>query len=546
MRSLQAKTTLLTTLATFTAIFVATIISGVTIANLGHESAEQSLSLLCETGKNNVNYYFKSVEQSVKTVSGLIDANLDAIPESEFNAKYSAHMEQARAMFSEAAENTNGVLTYYYRPDPVISDATNELGFWYTNLDGNGFVDHEVSDLTDEDLDLLWYKIPKETGQSVWLDPYVTDNLDVYVISYNTPVYKNEEFIGVVGIEIGYNTIGNQISNIKVGKTGYAYIIDDENCHLVYHPEIDVNTANVPGGPQVPEEFVEAFKKGEHHVEYNYGGVKKHSYWMNLSNDMSIVVAVPLSEVNHIWLSLIWQIVGAALIIITVFVVITILYSRRITKPLKELTVAAKKINEGNYKVKLDYKHNDEIGILTTTVDKLIKHLDEYITDLNTLAYADALTSVRSKNSYDIVIEELQKYLETHFDAKFAIGIFDCDDLKTINDNHGHDKGDIYLRNSSHVICRSFEHSVVYRIGGDEFAVILQGEDYENRDKLLKNFFAKSKEISAFAKEDWEEIHVSAGIASYDPEVDKTVQDVMIHADHLMYENKRLRKKQGE
>ena len=129
---------------------------------------------------------------------------------------------------------------------------------------------------------------------------------------------------------------------------------------------------------------------------------------------------------------------------------------------------------------------------------------------------------------------------------EFAIGVFDCDDLKQINDKYGHDKGNVYLKNSSHLISRVFQHSEVYRVGGDEFIIILQNEDYLNRKSLEKTFIEKSKEICAFAKEEWEKIKVSVGIARYDSEIDKTVQDVIIHADHLMYENKRERKKKNK
>ena len=139
-------------------------------------------------------------------------------------------------------------------------------------------------------------------------------------------------------------------------------------------------------------------------------------------------------------------------------------------------------------------------------------------------------------------MKDLEEKVESKIELSFAIAIFDCDDLKLINDNYVHDKGNVYLKNSSNLICRVFEHSEVYRIGGDEFAVILFDNDYQNRNKLKKAFQEKCKQINAFASDDWEQIHVSLGIAVYDHKVDKTAQDVLIHADHLMYENKRERK----
>ena len=544
MRSIRSKITLLTVLGITVAIGVATVISAFSIANLGHSSSEQTLALLCETGKSNINYYFKSVEQSVDTVSNLIDDDLDSIDEANFNAEFTDHMDEARTIFGEAAYNTNGALTYYYRIDPSITATTGEKGFWYTNLDGKGFVEHEVTDLSDDQFECIWFYKPKETGKPLWLPPYLTDNLDVYVLSYNVPVYRNETtFIGVVGIEIDYGTMGQQIKDIKVQNSGYAYIVDNETGSIIYHPYLDILNMPEDERPSIPPEFLTGFKNGQHHIEYTFQGVKKHSYWTELSNGMSIVVCVPVIEITQVWLKVVIQIIIAAVITIAVFVVITILFTRRFTKPLKELTEAAENINEGNYDVKLDYKDNDEIGVLTTTFNKLITHLGGYITDLTSMAYADALTEVQNKGAFDIALRDIQDRLDKDEHVEFAIAFFDCDDLKRMNDKYGHDKGNVYLKNSSHLIGRVFNHSSVYRLGGDEFAVILQGVDYEQREALKTLFIEMSNEICAFAKEEWEKVRVSVGLATYDPEVDKSAEDVAIHADHLMYEHKRARKK---
>ena len=235
-----------------------------------------------------------------------------------------------------------------------------------------------------------------------------------------------------------------------------------------------------------------------------------------------------------------------AAIIIAVFVAISILFARRFTKPLKALTAAAEEINAGNYDVKLDYKGNDEIGTLTMTMNRLISNLGDYIEDLNNLAHTDALTSVSNKNAFDERAKQIQERIEAGEEGlAFAIAILDCDNLKDINDEFGHDKGDIYLRNSCYLMSRVFQGSVVYRIGGDEFGIILEGEDYENREALKKAFIDRSAEMCSFAKESWEKIRVSVGVAAYDPQIDSSVADVLRHADTLMYQNKRKRKKQN-
>ena len=544
MKSIRTKITLLNIFGVAIGIIISTTIGGILIAKQGHNNSEHSLSLLCETGKSNLNNYFKSVEQSTKTVSSLINAHLDTIEPSEFNTKLPAHMNEARTFFNEAAKNTAGVLTYYYRVDPTITEATGEKGFWYVlDEDGKTFVSHEVADISDDKNECVWFWAPKENGHPLWLSPYVTDTIEEFVISYNVPVYRNEDFVGVVGIEISYMTLGQQIDRIKVGKTGYSWIVEKDTGVIIYHPLIDLYKLPKESRPVVPSGIYNGLKNNEHHIEFVYEGVEKHGYWMDLSNNMAIIVAIPLSEVSETWINFVIQTVVIAAVLIVLFIIATIIVTKSITKPLKELTIAAERINEGDYSVQLDYKGNDEIGVLTTTVNHLIRHLGAYINDLNNLAYDDALTSVHNKSAFDLAMKELQERLDNKEDVKFALGVFDCDDLKTINDKYGHDKGNVYLKNSCHLIVRVFEHSDVYRIGGDEFVVILKDEDYKNREKLKKLFFEKSKEICSFAKNEWEEIHVSTGIATYDPELDKNVDDVMIHADHLMYDNKRTRKK---
>lgn len=175
--------------------------------------------------------------------------------------------------------------------------------------------------------------------------------------------------------------------------------------------------------------------------------------------------------------------------------------------------------------------------------EKKVLEEEHLVKDLNKKVFVDALTSVRNKGAFTNYVQELQEKLDRSEDTCFAVGIFDCDNLKTINDRYGHDKGDIYIKSASRLICRTFQHSPVFRIGGDEFAVILQNEDYENREELEKEFRANRRKLCASAAEKWEEPHVAVGIAAYDPAIDSAVADTIHRADQIMYENKSAGKK---
>ena len=80
---------------------------------------------------------------------------------------------------------------------------------------------------------------------------------------------------------------------------------------------------------------------------------------------------------------------------------------------------------------------------------------------------------------------------------------------------------------------RIYKHSPVFRIGGDEFVVLLERDDYENRDSLLGTFNQTIDENQKTGK-----VVISCGMAVYNPEEDRDYNDVFSRADQLMYDRK--------
>ncbi len=157
----------------------------------------------------------------------------------------------------------------------------------------------------------------------------------------------------------------------------------------------------------------------------------------------------------------------------------------------------------------------------------------------NEMARRDGLTHVKNKTAYRETEKELQKQLDDGCDP-FGMVICDINGLKMINDTEGHRAGDEYIRACCTLICRTYQHSPVYRIGGDEFAVILRGEDFTNREKLLAELQKQVEENIRIG----EGPVVASGMAEYQPENDRFVGDVFTRADSLMYENKTHLKEQ--
>ena len=537
MKSLRTRLTLLTICIIILVVISMALISIVFIRTNEKQRSNQLLLLLCETGERNLDYYFDSVQKSVRRVAAYVESDLDGLEDGQLER----HMERVSKKFDEMASKTNGVLTYYYRIDPAVSG--NVKGFWYMDLDGEGFVEHEVTDITLYDTEdtskLVWFTVPKYEGEPVWLPPYITDNLGKRVISYNVPIYWRGRFVGVVGIEIDYTTMAEQVESIRLYGNGYAFLSDADG-NIFFHPKIDISQLTEETKPVLP---YDALAKNTF-IRYTYEGVEKIAAWLPLSNGMRLNVAVPVSETEGEWDRLVGDYLIFAAIVPVASSILTMVYTRRVTRPLEQLTEAAEQIDKGNYDIDLNYDRDDELGRLTNTFKRLSGHMKDHISDLNKRAYVDALTSVRNKGAYTGYIEEMQKRMDEAGgqEMAFAVGVFDCDNLKRINDRYGHEKGDIYLKTASRLICHVFQHSPVFRIGGDEFSVILQNADYQNREALVRQFREGMAEISASAQHEWEEAHIAMGISEYEPQRDRSVNDVIRRADESMYENKRGRK----
>lgn len=163
--------------------------------------------------------------------------------------------------------------------------------------------------------------------------------------------------------------------------------------------------------------------------------------------------------------------------------------------------------------------------ILLGSMRERSMNMEKKLADSIRIATTDSLTRVKNITAYGTMISELTEEMRSTLKPAFAVVICDLNDLKHYNDTYGHEAGDRYIQENCEIICEIFSHSPVYRIGGDEFAVILKGSDYNNRDEKMKQLMVGQKSIAA-------------GISVYDPERDESVSAVVKRADKNMYDVK--------
>ncbi len=204
-------------------------------------------------------------------------------------------------------------------------------------------------------------------------------------------------------------------------------------------------------------------------------------------------------------------------------------------KSLTQLAEAAKLVGRGNLDVEIDGNAPGLVGVLAIVLQQTITHLKQSIDQLNQQAVVDALTGLKNKRAWQERVALLEE--EIRLDrAEFAIVVCDINGLKVVNDTLGHEAGDRLIVRAGNLISRAFQYSTVYRIGGDEFAVVLEGRDLEERDSCLQEL--QNRLANQSSKEGTDNpVSIAVGISLYQKgDTDST--QVFRRADENMYENK--------
>lgn len=173
---------------------------------------------------------------------------------------------------------------------------------------------------------------------------------------------------------------------------------------------------------------------------------------------------------------------------------------------------------------------------------KRMNVLKEKVTKMHNMAHHDALTGAGNKAAYENTIKRMDWDILAG-KAKFAIVMMDLNYLKKVNDTFGHECGNLYIINMYKLLKEFFEAKYIFRVGGDEFALILQNKDYDDAMPKLNAFKKKISELMNNSDlEPWERISVASGIAFYNSHNHEEALDVFKEADKIMYEEKKRMK----
>lgn len=387
MRSIKSKIFLSIVVCS---IFIAGLVGGVSIINAtktAEADSREKLTLTNQNKTNELNSAINSIQSSVNTLSEIALTNLDDVNKFTTDPQYvQAYQDRIEPIAKQFAENTDGAMTFYIRFNPQFTNPTS--GLFYSKSDENSsfkkLVPTDFSKYDPTDLEHVgWYYTPVNAKKATWLDPYLNSNINVYMVSYVVPLYKDGKSIGVVGMDINYNKIQDILQNTKTYDSGYAFLVDS-NYNVMTHPKLNMgdNLATVNNGElKSVTDFMDSNSEGG--INYSYDGVNKSVSISHLSNGWVLGLTAPISDIQKQSSDLIRIICIIGLIGIIIACIIAFYIGNIISKPIIKITNIIKKT--GNLDLTYDnnfdklLKRKDEIGQLSSAFNNMRKEFVAFI-----------------------------------------------------------------------------------------------------------------------------------------------------------------------
>ncbi len=519
MKSIKTKLLIVVIAALLVTTASLAYVSFTTMHGVMHEDADKILAARCEAETTIVNRVFRDMQKSVQMMESYADNSLSGLSVFDDPSAYEAYTESMRTMFLDIAQNTEGAVTFYFRYAPeLVSSYT--AGFCYTKQTKDAdFVEIQATDLSKYDHTNVeyvgWYHVPVNAGHAVWLDKGNAVNYGKRMISYVIPFYEDGRLIGVIGIDSEFSTLTDRIDTIQVYKNGYAYL-SDANGELLYCSPDAVNYHKTSHGAQYTEATTE------------------------LINGMKLSVRADYKDIQSESRPMLFNILVVSATLMIVFIAITVTLTNRIVRPLKRLAQISEQLVTNNSigdELELVSDSKDEVGMLSRIFKQTVDKQREHMSQINALAYRDPLTGVKNRAAYNEASFAIETVMHSSF-IRFGVLLADINGLKEANDLYGHDMGNQLIIGAARLLCDVFSQSPVFRIGGDEFVVILRDSDFEIYRTLIEKMDAECATRYIEVQGVKLPVSLARGFAVYNPDIDNTFKDVAVNADHAMYLHK--------
>ena len=384
-----------------------TVLASVAVGALGVYSSsnalnEDSRKIMVTTESSisaEIDAYLGKIVQSVDTLADVAMNNLD-----DFNAFQTSdsYVSEFSAKFDQvllsSAENTDGAITAYIRYNPDFTDPTSGLFYMRDSLESDLYsvppTDFSVYEKTDL-AHVGWYYTPVNNGVPTWMNPYLNENIGIYMISYVVPLFRDGVNVGIVGMDIDFTMIQNIAESSDAYKSSLPLIVDADN-NVMYGKDIDFGTNLSDMGGM--NSLVSAISSGNNSnlVSCRINGEDKTAVFSSLGNGMKLILTVNSAELSEQSVHMIIIMMIAVVFDVGVAITIAFIITTRMTRSLRELNEAAQRVSAGEFDVSVKATSKDDIGVLVNSFGQTVGQLKNYTGYINEMS--EVLNEIASGN----------------------------------------------------------------------------------------------------------------------------------------------------
>lgn len=389
------------------------ILAVVNSTQMASADTQERMTMTCELQANELNAMLLRTEQSVNTLSEVIMQDFDETKFHQNKSYADDFTEEILEAVIGFGTNTEGAITAYVRYNPEYSNPTSGV-FITRNSTEEAFQVLTPTDFSMYEEDDLahvgWYYEPIKNGSPLWMEPYLNENINVYMISYIIPLYgKDGEAIGVIGMDIDFSQITEAVDATGIYDTGYAFLTNGSG-NIMHHKDLEsgVNLEEVDQSLSAVISVISDESKQGMIEKYSYQGTNKQMVYYDLRNGMKFILNAPNQEVYSEANRLVVMMIIALLVTLAISDVIGILVGSSISKPIQQLTKIITQTTKLDFRPTSEgsglRKYKDEIGMMAREIHDMRKILRNMVEQMNQteqtiLGNVDNLDAIMKENS---------------------------------------------------------------------------------------------------------------------------------------------------
>lgn len=354
--------------------------------------ANERMQLTCQIQADELNAMILRIQQSVDSLAEVILENFDYGEFTKDKAYADDYTEQILSDVVIFGGQTDGAITAYVRYNPTYSNPTSGI-FISRNSTEEPFQTLTPTDFSmydENDMEHVgWYYAPVKNGAPLWMEPYLNENINVYMISYVVPLYADDgTSIGIVGMDIDFSVVTDIVDSTGIYDSGYAFLTNAEGT-VMHHKELAAGTklADAESSLSAVTAMLGDSAKAGVIGNYTYQGTSRQMVYYGLENGMKFILSAPKTEVYSEATQLAGMIAAAFLVALILSGVVGVVVGSGISKPIRQLTDVIEQTANLNFEPTSSgnslRQQKTEIGVMARQIHEMRKTLRSMVENIN-------------------------------------------------------------------------------------------------------------------------------------------------------------------